>query len=150
MPASGRGSLRTVLDELELVAAQVRTAHPELHVYRWWRPDAALPCVYHWLTPSTRERPDLCVERDVLRITVSIAVDPHSTVAEDAMQLETYVDTALDVYAAAFEQRRPLGGQSLARRTGLQTVSDRWGDASVLILELPLEVWLDRAVTPTA
>jgi hypothetical protein len=150
VPAAGRGSLRTVLDELVVLGQQVQAVHPELHVFRWWRPDAALPCLFHWLTPSSRETPpDICTSRDTLRITVSIAVDPFSTVAEDALQLENYADTALDVYDVALAQRRPLGGQSAARRTGMQTVSDRWGEAPVLVLELPVEVTLDRPIVIT-
>jgi hypothetical protein len=149
MPASGRGSLQTVLDELVLIGEQVQALHPELHVYRWWRPDAALPAYYHWLTPSSTERPDQCTNRDVLRMTISIAIDPFANVAEDAQQIETYVDSALDVIDAALYTRRPLGGQTEAKRVGLQTVSDRWGDANVLVCELPLEITLDRTVTPT-
>lgn len=150
MPAAGRGSLRTVLDELVLLAQQVQVAHPELHVYRWWRSDAALPCVFHWLTPSSRDTPpDQCTNRDTIRITVSIAVDPHSSVAEDAMQLEDFADTALDLYDAALNARRPLGGQSAAKRTGAQMTSDDWGGAPVLLLELPLEITLDRPFLTT-
>lgn len=147
MPASGRGSLTTVIDELYAIAEQLQAAVPELHIYRWWRPDMALPAVYHWITPSSREDPDQCVERDVLRITTSIAVDPYSTVAEDMQAIERYVDVALDLYTAAFKQPRPLQ-QTRADRTGMQTVADTLGDASILVLELPLVVWLDRSTTP--
>jgi hypothetical protein len=69
------------------------------------------------------------------------------TVAEDALELEAYADLAIDVYNAALYAPRPFG-QTNARRNGFQTVSDTLGDSNVLALELPLEVWLDRSVTP--
>lgn len=142
---AGRGSLKHVMDELELLAQAI---HPSLNVYRYWRPDMALPAVWHWLTPGDVEPPavsgeGICRLRVLERITVSIAVDPTAVAGMgDALELEVYHDLALPLYAQAIYARNPLG-QREARIRGAQTVSDRLGDASVLTLELPLEVYLD-------
>lgn len=142
---AARGSIAGVMSELVDLAA---TIHPTLNVYRWWRPDMRLPAVWHWLTPASTERRTDCDVRDVMRVTVSVGIDPRVTVAEDMLELEAYADLAVDVYNAALYQPRPFG-QTNALRQGFQTVSDELGGAPVLALELPLEVWLDRSVPPT-
>lgn len=139
-----RGSLKGVMDELVTLAG---TIHPTLNVYRWWRPDMELPAVWHWLTPASTERRTDCDVRDVARVTVSIGVDPLVTVAEDMLEVEEYLDLARDVYDPVLYASRPFG-QSNARRNGFQTVADELGKASILVLEIPVEVWLDRSVTP--
>lgn len=142
------GSFKSVMDELEQLAA---TVHPSLHVYRWWRPDMALPAIWHWMTPGevTAQGAPACRVDDLLRITVSIGVDPTAVAgAGDMLEVEEYADLARDAYNAALYARNPLD-QRNARRRGMQTVADTLGDASILILELPLEVELHRPVTVT-
>ena len=149
MPRDGAGSFETVMDELMVIAGKLQEQHPELHTYRWWQPDMKLPCLYHWLTPSSTSRADLATEVDVARITAAIAVLPAATVALDAKRLEALFDDAADLYADELLSRnRPLG-QKRAKRTGLQMVSDKWGDTDVLLLELQIEAHLDRHIPNT-
>lgn len=139
------GSLKSTMDALEQLAT---TIHESLNVYRWWRPDMALPALWHWMTPGDVEAvgAPACRVDDLLRITVTIGVDPQAVAgAGEMLELEEYVDLARDVYNAALYARNPLG-QREAKRRGMQTVSDRLGDASILCLELPLEVKLHRPV----
>jgi len=137
------GKLKTTIDRLVELES---TIHPTLHVYRWWRPDMALPAIWNWLTPGDVERPDNCRVRDLLRITVTIGVDPTAIAGEgDMLELEVYADLALPVFDAAIYGPDPLG-QRQSRRRGFQTVTDRLGDAPILCLELPLEVNLDRTL----
>jgi hypothetical protein len=144
-PPEGRGSIKFALDVLGEIEA---TIHPSLHVYRWWRPDMALPALWNWLTPGDVERPDDCRVRDLMRVTVSIGVDPTAVPGEgDMLELEAYAELALAAIDPVIYSRNPLG-QREARRRGFQTVADRLGDASILALEIPLEVYLDRPITP--
>lgn len=139
------GSVKSVMDELVALAA---TIHPaSLDVYRWWRPDMKLPAVWHWMTPGDVEAVGVpaCRVDDLVRVTVTIGVNPRTHVAGDMLEIEAYADLARDVYNAALYARNPLG-QRMAKRRGMQTVADKLGDASILCLELPLEVTLQRPV----
>lgn len=141
------GSLAATIDRLVELEA---TVHPTLNVYRWWRPDMALPAVWNWLTPGDvrTDGVPVCRTVDTLRITASIGVDPTAVAGEgDLLELEAYVDLALVVLDRELYSRRPLG-QRLARRRGFQTVADRLGDASILTLELPMEIELHHDLTP--
>jgi hypothetical protein len=141
------GSLRELMDGLEAAYLDVQAAAPELHVYRWWRPDVALPALYTWIAPGSTERPDTCTVRDLLRVTPSIAVDPTDTIANDAYTLEALIDAARDALDPHVYAARPFG-QQRAKRLGISVASDRFGDAPVLVAELPIEVTLDRRVNP--
>jgi hypothetical protein len=144
-PPPGRGSLKFALDVLGELET---TIHPSLHVYRWWRPDMALPALWNWLTPGDIERPDSCRVRDLLRVTVTIGVDPTAIAGEgDMLELEAYAELALEVLDPVVYGRAPFG-QREARRRGFQTVADRLGDTPILALEIPLEVYLDRSIVP--
>jgi hypothetical protein len=146
----GRGSLKFAIDRLEELETQI---HPTLAVYRWWRSDMKLPAVWNWLTPGDVESAGTqgangCRISDLLRITVSIGIDPSAIAGMgDMLELEEYFELALDVLDAELYGRNPLG-QRRASRRGAQTVADRLGDASILVLECPLEVYLDRTVIP--
>lgn len=141
-----RGSLEHVMDRLEELGG---TIHPTLEVHRWWRPDMSLPALWHWMTPGDVEGPagagdaGGCLVYSWARITVTIGVDPTAVAGEgDLLQLETYHDLALPIYAGAIYGRNPLG-QRMARMRGVQTVADELGGIAILSLELPLEVRLD-------
>jgi hypothetical protein len=145
---AGVGSLKATIDALSALLAGV---HPSLNVYRWWRPDMALPAVWLWMTPGDvrTDGVPVCRTVDVLRITVSVGVDPTAVAGEgDMLEIEAYVDLVLQVLDPELYGRHPLG-QRLARRRGFQTVADRLGDASILALELPIEVELHHDVQPT-
>lgn len=142
------GPFQTLMDELEALEA---TFHPSLNVYRWWRPDMALPAVWNWLTPGPVEAVGVpaCKVRDLMRITVSIGVDPTAVAGEgDMLEIEAYADLAIPLLNTAVYERNPLG-QREARRAGGQTVADTLGGVPILALELPIEVYLDRVVQPT-
>jgi hypothetical protein len=166
-----RGSLRTVIDELvaveQAIAAQAREVYAAnndvpvdtigevLNVYRWWRPDMLLPAVWLWMTPGDVEGPagageaGLCRVRGWARVTMSIGVDPTATPgAGEMLELEEYADLALPLVYAAVYSRNPLG-QREARARGFQTVADELGGASILTLELPVEVALDVNAVPS-
>lgn len=146
-PPAGRGSLKATMDALVGVAVAY---HSTLTVYRWWRPDMQLPAVWHWLTPGDVEAAGVptCKVIDTLRVTQTIAVDPTAIAGEgDMLELEAYADLALPLLDAAIYAPEPLG-QRNARRRGFQTVADELGGASILCLELPLEVELHRPVNP--
>lgn len=141
------GPFEDVMDRLQALEA---TFHPTLHVYRWWRADMQLPAVWNWLTPSDVDAIGVpaCRVDDLLKITVSVGVDPTAVaVAGDMLEIEAYADLAIPLLNAEIYGRNPLGVQ-LAKRTGLQTVADELGGASILCLELPLEITLPRPVTP--
>lgn len=145
------GSLKTVMDELVTVEAAI---HPTLNVYRWWRADMELPALWNWLTPGDVEGPagageaGLCRVRGWARITVSIGVDPTAVPGlGDMLELEEYADLALPALYRAVYERNPLG-QREARARGFQTVADELGGASILVLEVPLEVALDVNAVP--
>jgi hypothetical protein len=134
-------SLKAVVDELVAVES---TIHPTLHVYRWWRPDMALPAVWNWMTPGEVRRRTNCPPDDVIRLTMSLGVDPTAIAGEgDMLELEAYFDLAVPVLNQALYERRPFNGVAKnAARLGSQTVTDRLGDAVVLCLEVPLEITL--------
>lgn len=141
------GSLAAVMDRLEELGG---TVHPTLNVYRWWRPDMALPALFHWMTPGDVERPDVpvCRLRVLERITVSIAINPSAVAGEgDMLDLEVYHDLAMPIYGAELYGRNPLG-QREARMRGPLTIADDLAGASILTLEIPLEVYVD-IIVPT-
>lgn len=143
--------MKNAIDALTAVEA---TIHPSLNVYRWWRADMQLPAVWNWLTPGDTETPPVgggdmagCRVRDLLRVTVSIGVDPTAVAGEgDMLEIEEYADLAIPLLNAAVYSRNPLD-QREARRRGGQVIADQLGDASILTIELPIEVYLDY-VTP--
>lgn len=142
------GPFESLMDEL---VALEGTFHPTLNVYRWWRPDMALPAVWNWLTPGDVEPVGVpaCKVRDLMRITVSIGVDPTAVMGEgDMLELEAYADLATPLLNAAIYERNPLGVREAHRRGG-QTVADELAGVPILALELPIEVYLDRVVQPT-
>jgi len=107
-----------------------------------------LPAVWLWMTPGDvrTDGVPVCRTVDVLRITVSVGVDPTAVPGEgDLLEIEEYVDLILPVLDAELYGRHPLG-QRHAQRRGFQTVADRLGDASILALELPIEVELHHDV----
>lgn len=137
------------MDELTELEA---TVHPSLNVYRWWRPDITLPALYNWLTPGTTETPptSACRVRDVARIAVSIAIDPTIVAGEgDMLELEAYLDAAVAVLDPVLFGRNPLGVREAYRR-GFQMVdgTELFGGVPVLILEIPLEVYLEHNIDP--
>lgn len=142
------GSLQSALERLWALEA---TIHPTLNVYRWWRADMALPALWNWLTPGDvrTDGVPVCRTVDTLRLTITLAVDPTAVAGEgDMEELAVYFDLARPILDAELYSRYPLG-QRLARRRGAQTVADRLGDASILCLELPIEVELHNAVQTT-
>lgn len=139
------GKLTSAMRAIEAAMTRV---HPTLHVYRYWRPDMTLPALWKWLTPSDAELvgAPVCKTIDTLNITLTIGVQPQAVAGEgDALELEVYGDLLIDAINAELASRYPFG-QREAKRRGVQTVSDRLGDASILCLELPLEVKLHRPV----
>lgn len=139
------GLLETVMERLVTVEAAI---HESLHVYPWWRPDVTLPAVYNWLTPAGTERVDSCTIRDVLRLTVTVAVEPTAVMGGgDMLSLAAYIDLTRGALNGLLNQREPLG-QSEVRRQGFRTVSDDWGGGVVLLGEFPIEVDLDLSVPP--
>lgn len=141
------GPISAAIDELVAIES---TIHPaSLHGYRWWRPDMTLPAIYNWLTPADTEADDVPVCRvvDWLRVTCSIAVHPQAIAGEgDLLEIEEYLDLALDVLDPVIYGDAPLG-QRLARRRGFRTVlGPELGGIEPLTLELPLEIRIDRNI----
>lgn len=139
------GSLEATMERLVELEA---TIHPTLEVYKWWQGDMKLPAVWNWLTPGDVEKPPVaapgatCRVRNLARISVVIGVDPTAVVAGDMLEVAAYFDLAFPILAGELYGRAPLGNRE-ARMRGAQAVSDQLGDASILTLELPLEVYLD-------
>jgi hypothetical protein len=133
------------------VVAMRDTHAPELHVYDLWRPDLALPAAYWWLGEGgLPERPDDCTVVQPIRFVLCIAVDPATTVAEDARRLLDYVQLAWDALDPVIYAARLAGaGPNRARwAAGLQLVQDTIGGAPVTVAELPVEVPIRRTVIP--
>lgn len=141
--------IRPIVSELSDVEL---TIHPEtLNVYRWWRPDMTLPAVYNWLTPATTEPPDrpACRVVDLARITVCIAVDPTAVAGEgDMLEVEEYLLLATAAIDPLVYADEPFGQRIRARRQGFQTVNDELGGVPILVLELPLEVYVESDLDP--
>lgn len=143
------GNVGSLQDAMSRLWALEATVHPSLNVYRWWRPDMALPALYNWLTPGAVRSDGVptCKTVDTLRVTVIIAVDPTAVQGEgDMLDLSAYFDLIVPTLDGELYSRYPLG-QRLARRLGAQTVADELGDAAVLTLELPIEVELHHDLT---
>lgn len=148
------GSLASTMARLWTLETAIQAAAQELggtlHIYRWWRPDMELPALWNWLTPGDVKAEGLvpsCRTVDVLRITVSIGVNPTAVPGEgDMADLAVYFDLARPILDAELYSRHPLG-QRLARRRGAQTVVDQVGAAQIIALELPIEVDLHNSLT---
>jgi hypothetical protein len=145
-------SLKATMDRLVELES---TVHPTLNVYRWWRSDMELPAVWNWLTPGDHERPPVsppgavCRHRHLICPTVTIGVYPTAVTGEgDMLEVEEYLDAALPIIAGEVYGRAPFGNHE-ARMRGSQTVTDTLGDAPILTVELPLEVYVDLEVTTT-
>lgn len=139
MPAT----LRIVMDELVGLSNELAAAHPELAVYRYWRPDMQYPALWHWWRDAPISRPDMCTVRTELAIAVTIAVDPAATVDEDAYRLERYVDDAIAKLSPALDANRPLQATA-ASLNGFRMVSAQQGETPFLGVELDVRVTLDR------
>lgn len=143
-------NLTALMDALEAFIGEdgpVEWPEPAPHAYRWWEPSMRLPAVYHWMVPGSTREPDVCTVEDTLRITVSIAARPGASSGEDATNLEAYADAYVAAIDATLKTR---GGLPIAsgRRLGLGLATDRLGDTTVLVLEIPLELTLESNVNP--
>lgn len=148
---SGIG-LTAALDALEELANGIEwpAENLEPNVYRWWEPNMRLPALWHWLTPSSTSSPDTCTVQDAVRVTVSIGVRPSANTGEDAERLEEYADAYVPAIDSALAAARTFGGPQLRRasRTGLgPMVSEKLGDATILAIEIPLELVLEHRTT---
>lgn len=146
------GSLQDTLDRLWALEATILPAPAAgaLNVYKWWRPDMLLPALWNWMTPGDVRTDGVpaCRTVDVLRLTISIGVDPTAVVGEGEMlELAAYYDLARPILDSELYSRYPLG-QRLARRRGAQTAVDALGGTPIITLEIPIEVELHNAVTP--
>jgi hypothetical protein len=129
-----------------------QTVHERLTVYRW-RPVQfpQVPALWNW--PSTDlspvEKTDIANHRDRVEISAYIGVKPSDS-KEEMRQFEQYVDAARAVIDPGFNKNGPLDGVATrAFRRGFRPVLDDFSGKQVLCIELPLELHLNRILTPT-
>lgn len=121
---------------------------PILNVRRWWEPQIPLPAVWHWLSPGDTERPDLCTVWDLLRVDVMVGVDPAVNAGRDMVELEDAAEQVREAVDAALYARAPLGGAvEWARRVGMRTQIQQFGQLGVLCIVLPVELRLSNPIT---
>lgn len=130
-----------------LVTLEEQALAGQLNVYRWWQPNIVLPAVWHWLSPGDTRTPDTCSVQDLVRIDVTIGVDPRVHAGHDMVALERAMETVRVALDAELYSRRPLGLQH-ARRLGMRTQIEDIAGLGVLSIVLPIEARLEHTHQP--
>jgi hypothetical protein len=140
------GSLREMMDQLVRLE---ETIHPDLLVLRWQPvgvPD--LPAIWNWIAPSPFEIRDQMRWRDTMNIVIRLGLR-HTDFDTEMDDVEKYCDAVRDIVDDALYNNSPLNGTATwARRTGMQMQSFEFNNISVMGVEFPLEIQLDRRIQP--
>lgn len=135
------------LVEAEAAAVGAEGADPILNVKRWWEPQHPLPVLCHWMSPGETNRPDLCTVEDLIRIDVMVAVDPRANAGRDMVELESAAVKVRDILDRELYSRVPLDGTvEWARRLGMRTQIQEFGQLGVLCMVFPVELRVSHAL----
>lgn len=118
-----------------------------LRLYRW-QPSSIpdLPALWNWIDPSASRALDTATWADDLALLVRLALR-HTDSDDDMRKLEIYGDAVTEVMDRAFMHGHPGGGPAgiqWANRTGMRMAQYAIDDISMLGLEFPVTIHLQR------